>query len=274
MRRTTFLIGALVLGACNSDTFLPDDGGADVGPDVPGVGGDASFDAPTEGGSSETGPGGRYCQLIDAQFCADFDIPADAGAGFTMPPVETNGYKLSFQGTSTKSDPVAVEVDVPADAGGTAAITTSLGAVDAGAQNKIQLDMDMFIPDVIFGPTPPVILFGCGAVAPDYQFGLSFGSGWTLSNVSGTHSSLVSGNIAKYEWAHVNVDIVVSSTSGSATLTVTSSAGTATAQISGVPTAPPIPPPYPILLMIGALGGGPTGQAPSFYYDNVVVHYQ
>src|SRR5690348_7816362 len=112
MKLKLFLAVAVTLAvaaACDSDTFTSDAGGDDAGTDVPPIGG--------EGGSSDgsvtdakVGPT-RYCDTQDAQFCADFDIPGDAGAGFEAPALD-GGWALDFQSTLVHSAPDAVEVDV------------------------------------------------------------------------------------------------------------------------------------------------------------------
>lgn len=273
MRRQTFLLLGAVLWACNSDTFTGDDGGhADGSSDVVVGGG--------EGGSTEGGIGKdgsttpkRFCQEVDAQFCADFDVPNDAGAGFS-PPTTSNGYALDFQSGNAKSQPVAVKVTEPGDAGGQATLMTVLGnSADAGATAQITLDIEVYLPNITTVSTQPIWAFAIGALGPQYQFGLvKDGPVWRLENFQTAVGPQFTGTIATGEWVHATETVVLAQTGATVTLAITSTAGTATATLPNVSTEPG-PGPLPVVLNLGVQTTVPVNQAASFYYDNVVVHY-
>jgi hypothetical protein len=279
MRRLLLLFAPLLsVGACNGDSF-DNDAGADSGSDGIVVGGG---DGATDGAASDgdaIAPKPRFCASIDAQFCADFDDPNDAGAGFFMPPTTTNGYQLSFETSQAKSTPTGVEVFLPGDAGGTAKISAALGIQgDGGASTSATLDMDMFVPNFSGVTTQPLFLFAFGAVAPTYQYALAHdGSSWKLEFISTKNGPTLNGNFALNEWVHVSLVIVTDNTAGYASLTITSSAGTATAAFppGQLPVVPQnAPPPYPILFDVGVASISPIQNTAQVYYDNVVVHLQ
>jgi hypothetical protein len=263
----------LSVGACNGDSFTGD-AGPDAADDVIITGGgDGGADA-----SDAIAPQKRFCESVDAQFCADFDIPNDAGAGF-FPPTTTNGYALTFETSQFKSSPVGVEAFIPGDGGGTAKISSGLGiSGDGGATTSASFDMDMFVPNFSAVTTQPLFLFSFGAVAPTYQYGLAHdGSNWKLEFLSTKNGPNLSGNFALNEWVHVSLVVVTDNTAGYASLTIISSAGTATAAFppGQLPTVPPnASPPYPILFDVGVTSSSPTQNAAQIYYDNVVVRVQ
>ena len=276
MRRLLLLFAPLLpLGACNGDSFTGD-AGPDSSDDVIVSGGDGG-DAGTDG--ADGAPKKRFCESVDAQFCADFDIPSDAGAGFFMPPTTTNGYQLSFETNQFKSAPTGALAFVPGDAGGTAKLSTAIGlSTDAGATSSATFDMDMFIPTFSAVTTQPLFLFAFGAVAPSFQYGLAHdGPNWKLEFVPTKIGPNLSGNFALNEWVHVSLVVVTDSQAGYASLTITSSAGTATAAFAPgqLPTVPPnTSGPYPILVDVGVQSSAPTQSAAQIYYDNVVVRLQ
>jgi hypothetical protein len=275
-RPLVFLFAPLAtIGACNSDSF-DNDAGADSGSDGLIVGGgDSSTDAPVDA-PVEAAPK-RFCESVDARFCADFDIPNDAGAGF-FPPTTTNGYTLTFQNGQFKSAPVGVEAFIPADASGIADLQTIVTAGDAGPQASITLDLDMYVPNFSTPTTQPLFLFTFGVVAPQFQFGLAHdGPVWKLEYVPTKQGSALSSAFAANEWLHVTLVVVPSATAGYASLTITSSAGTSTASTpSGTfAAAPPNSTgPYPILVDIGPNTSAPPLVTAQAYYDNVVVRVQ
>jgi hypothetical protein len=278
MRRSTLLLCALALGGCNADTFAPADGGSDAtpgdaSPDVPSVGGDGG---PTlDGGAGDAMPPPRFCQTTtDAKFCADFDDPNDAGAGFGQPGVDT-GFALTYQGVQAYSLPTAMRTDVPASSTGQAEVMTALGTTTTtGASTAARLDVELYITGIQPGPYGPLDVFSFGAVAPNFLFALSVAAQWELRNVKTNQWTAVTGTIPSNEWVHVTLSLGLDASAGSATLTVTSTQSTATAALGPVATIPVAPPTYPILVFLGPVATGPVGQTPSFFYDNVVVHYQ
>ncbi len=275
MRRSTFLLFGILVGACNSDTFSGEDGGTDAQPDVPGVsGGDGSTDAPFEGSVKDSGPKPRFCQFIDAQFCADFDVPNDAGAGFG-PAFTTNGFTLDFQQGTVKSQPLALRSTEPGDSGGAAYLGTALGVTgDAGASSMVTLDLDIYLPQLTVSSSQALFAFAIGVGSPNFQFGLATEGKnvWKLENFQTSVGPQLAGSVAPNEWAHANLQILLSSTSGTVTLTVTSSAGTATTVMPTI-TAPG-PGNIPVLLNVGAQSNGASVQPGTFFYDNIVVRYQ
>ena len=74
-------------GACSNDAFVAD-GGSDSGNDILNVGGDGGQTDATADAGMDVIVTPRYCQTstiaINAPFCADFDIPGDAAAGFNL----------------------------------------------------------------------------------------------------------------------------------------------------------------------------------------------
>jgi len=279
MRRLLLLFSPLLcVGACNGDSF-DNDAGTDSGSDGIIVGGgDGSTDGAASDGDA-IAPKQRFCEGVDAQFCADFDIPGDAGAGFIMPPTTSNGYTLDFETSQFKSAPTGAQVYIPGDAGGNAKVSAAIGlTADAGAKSSATFDLDMFVPNLSVVTTQPVFFFAFGAVAPTYQYALAHdGSNWKLEFISTKNGPTLSGNFALNEWVHVSLVLVLSDTAGYASLTITSSAGTATAAFppGQLPTVPPSSTgPYPVLFDVGVTSIAPPQNAAQIYYDNVVVRLQ
>ncbi len=263
----------VAIGACNGDSF-DDDGGVDSGSDGVIVGGDGAVDAPVD--APAEGAAKRFCETVDAQFCADFDIPNDAGAGF-FPSMTTNGYTLTFQSNQFKSAPVGVEAFIPADASGMADMQTIVYQADAGTPASITLDMDMYVPNLSTSTTQPLFLFLFGVVTSQFQFGLAHdGPVWKLEYVPTKQGPALNVPFALNEWLHLTLAIVLSSTAGSATLTITSSAGTSVAATSPgqFATAPASTGPYPIVVDVGPRSSVPPIVSAQAYYDNVVVRVQ
>jgi len=264
----------LAVGACNGDKF-DDDAGADTGGDGLVVGGDG---AAADGQTADViTPKKRFCETIDAQFCADFDIPNDAGAGFgTLK--ETNGYTLSFENGQSKSAPVGVGAFIPGDAGGTADLNTVFFNPEGGATPTATLDLDMYVPNLSTQTTQPLFFFAFGAISPSYQFGLAHdGPVWKLEFLPAKSGPPLSTPFALNEWLHVTLVVFPLGANGYATLTITSSAGTSTAStIPGqYPTAPPNSTgPYPMMIDVGPNTGAPPLVSAQAYYDNVVVRVQ
>jgi hypothetical protein len=251
----------------------PNDGGPDSGTDTIVSGGDGSTDGPIKQDGGEAGPGKRFCQEVDAQFCADFDIPNDAGAGFAAQTI-TQGYALDFQSSTSKSPPVALKVTEPADAGGQATISTVIGQTDAGAMTLVTVDAEIFIPNMTATSTQPVFLLVAGVVAPQFQYGFVYeGKAWKLENFQSKTGPTLSGSVATNEWVHVQLQMPLLFTGATVQLNVTSSAGTATCTMPAVSTAPNAVGPYPLLLDLGTQTTQPPNQAAVFFFDNVVVHY-
>jgi hypothetical protein len=275
MRRSTFLLFGILIGACNTDTFTGDDGGTDTGPDVPGVGGgDGSTDAPSDAGpGKEAGPQPRFCQSVDAQFCADFDIPNDASAGFQKPP-PAGGFTLDFTQNNAKSLPLSLKTSEPGDAAGSAFLTTVLGAtVDAGAATSITLDLDVALPPITQNATQALFVFGIGAASPNYEFGLANdGKQWKLENFVTSTGPQLNGPVITGAWSHATLEVALSPTAGTVTLTVTQGSNVAVASMQAI-TAPGSGS-LPVMLTVGLTTNGPANQPASFLYDNVVVHYQ
>jgi hypothetical protein len=274
MRCSTWLPLSLAASAwaCTTDNFTGD-GGPDSG----------SFEA---GNDALVGADGsqqdvivtpkRFCEGIDASFCADFDIPNDAGAGF-LAPVFSPPYALLFEQTLVKSKPTAVEVEVPTDAGGAQAVmTTVVGGPDAGAATTITLDLDIYLPSLNGISTAVVLAFAFGGVGGNAtMFGIAESAGtWMFANLQGQVRTLTA-QPATGEWAHAQVIIHESSTTGDASIIITSSAGVSTGTF-GAPTPTTALPvgPYPAQLQLGVQNTMPPQNVMTFYYDNVVIQLQ
>jgi hypothetical protein len=213
----------------------------------------------------------RYCDTVDAQFCADFDIPNDAGAHF-FAPATANGYTLDFENSNNLSSPTAMRAIAATDSGGVANVSTVIG--DAGPMSKIILDIDLYVPAYDGGPTPtPLFAFALGAGAPAYHFGLAHdGQSWRLEDQLSKSGPAMSTPLAGNEWIHATLDMVLNTSSGTVSLTVKSSAGTATAQIGPIPTTPTSN--LPMILEVGMQADNAPVLPSTFLYDNVVVRYQ
>lgn len=270
MRRVTcLLVAASVLAACESDSFVGD-GGADSGADVPGVGGgDGSADAPGDAPKDVAIAVPRFCDSIDAAFCADFDVPGDAGAGWTGPIITSGSFTHSFETAQHTSAPNGFEVDIPdASDGGTTSFAALIGnPQDAGALVQAVLDFDVIIPP-LSGPSVPfyTFYFGCPFGNLNTRYALSYIGGWTFTNLQGA-TIPITGTVPTGVWTHVKMTIILSQT-GNVKLDIGN--GTATAMI-GTDTVNGAPPPYPIDLSIGPSCAGYSPPA-SIVYDNVVVH--
>lgn len=270
MRRTAVLFGLLF--ACNTDSFTGDDGGADAPFDNVVSGGDGAVGDAT--GKDVVVPKPHFCQTIDAQFCEDFDIPGEAGAGF-LTPNTSGGYQLDFEGATTKSPPFALRAITAPDAGGQANVMAVI-APDAGATNKITLDVDLFVPAYDGGATPTsVFAFTLGVVgAAPFEFGLVHdGQFWRLEDLQSQTGPALSSPIPGNEWVHATLETTLNTTSGSVFLTVTSSQGSATANVGPpIPTIPSAA--IPLSVVVGVRAQGAPILPGTFLYDNVQLHWQ
>ncbi len=277
MRIWTWLVALTpaiaAFAACSQDTFTTD-AGLDTGADTVLIGGeggagDAHIDAVT------STP--RFCEkdpkAADASFCADFDIPGDAAAGFAG--LGINGaFNATFENTQYMSKPTAFEVDIPTDGGGGGAVLGILVGADAGAQTSLVLDVDIYLP-AISNNTPSIFMFQFGTIGNNTtEYGLAENSGvWMLSNAQGGVAAL-SLQPASGGWAHVQLTInPTTSTTGSATIVITSANGTSVGSFNNLATTTLPTPPYPAILNLGVINGTSGIKVPQVvYYDNVVVH--
>ena len=268
MRRSTFLLVPALFWACNSDTFVGDDGGPDTGSDVVVGGG--------EGGSSDGGnlkdvtpTPKRFCQEVDAQFCADFDIPEDAGAGFA-PPLTSGGWSFAFQDAQAKSSPKAVQIDTAADSGGAALIENpGLSAnVANGPAKRMVVELDAYLPSLSFTPDP-IFVFRAGVIpAKPLTYGLAAHVGmWKLAG--GTSPVTLSPQPPTDQWVHVVLGIDINSNVGNVTLDIGSSHAAAQ-----VPTGVDGGATYPGYVAVGGEDQYIPQNAVTFYVDNVVVRWQ
>ena len=276
--RWAFLLGAgaAALAACNSDQFVDTDGGADSNDEVPVVGGDGgSTDGAVGDASGEATAPKRFCDLQDAQFCADFDTPGDAGAGFTT--VETNGWHLAFQGTQVKSAPMALQSTTTGDAGGMAeAYSDQLSpGTDAGPTSLLQLDLDVRLPsDIPPATTQPMFVFTAGAFpGAQFMFGLAHEGQWELVRGDGAGVQVLSPQPTIGEWGHATLTIKFAVSGGQVLLALVTSAGTSQASIGSIPTIPGAGP-IPAVLHLGGSCQVPAITSYNFFYDNVVAHWQ
>jgi hypothetical protein len=268
MRRTTFLLIPALFWACNSDTFTGDDGGPDTGSDVVVGGGEGGS---TDGGSSKdvsTTPK-RFCQEVDAQFCADFDIPNDAGAGFT-PPTTTGGWSFTFQKSQVKSSPTAVEIDTAGDAAGAAIVENPALApsLDGGPGKRMVFEADVYLPTPGFTPDP-IFVFRTGALPlKPLTYGLAAHVGmWKLAG--GTSPVTLSPQPPTNQWVHVVLGIDINSGGGNVTLDIGSSHAA-----TQVPTGVDGGTTYPGYVALGSEDPYLPQNGLTFYVDNVVVRWQ
>jgi len=267
------------LGACGTDTFTSD-GGTDGGDDgIVVTGGDGGTDGSVKDAVSEQ----RFCETnasaLDASFCADFDIPNDAGAGFTV--LQTGTYTYRFESSDVQSAPNALEVDVPdggVSTGGSAFLVAPIG-VDGGASSTATLDFEVIIPDITAG-TSPLFIFSFGEITGSVgtQFGLEHDSAWSLSNLEGNRKGTFNtSTIPTGVWTHVTLTIVLSTALSQGSVNIAIGGSTATANIPMVETVgtngvgPPAP--WAMSLQLGASCGQATS-AVSAFFDNVIVHLQ
>ncbi len=267
MRSRVFLLAALAIAACNADTFTGDDGGgSDTGTDVPPVGGgDGGTDGASADGKVEAAPPPRFCETIDAAFCADFDIPGDAGAGFGS--TQSGGWTYAFETDKSVSHPTGVRVDVPGDAGGVAILNTQLSPV---ANAAITLDLDVLLPPKPFSTTQPLFAFQFGTLSgPTLMFGLAHEGAWRLERASTSPGVTLSPQPPEGSWSHMQLVISLNGTAGTVNLFVDQ---TLSASLGGIPTAPATTGPFPAALQVGAslFGTVPTTGS-TFFYDNAVI---
>jgi hypothetical protein len=262
MRRVLFFAAIF---ACNADTFT-DDAGVDAEPDViVGGGGDGSSD----GGPVKDVVAPRFCQTVDAQFCADFDIPDDAGAGFVQSTMG-GGYTFDFEGAKTKSSPFALRATPATDAGGEADLV-SVFPLDAGITTKATLELDIYLPAYDGGYTQSSLFaFTLGILASQFQFGLVHDHNfWRLEDRLSQTGPALSSDLPEDQWVHASLEIVLSAnTSGSVFLAV----GSATASITGILTMPSVP--LPLSLTVGVRSDYAPQTPGAFLYDNVELHWQ
>jgi len=266
MRRV--LLFALLF-ACNTDSF-DSDAGDDASPDsIVGGGGDGSTDAPTK--DVVTKPK-RFCETANAQFCADFDIPDDAGAGFA-PPNTDGGWTLSFQGAQTAdASPMAVSVVTLADAAGVATIDNpnlAFTTSTPGPSTKLVVEADVLLTNKGLIPDP-ITVFSAGVVpAPALSFGLAMQSNqWKLVVRGGGGPAPLSPQPPLGQWLHAVLTIVIG-TPGTVTLDVGGSTATlivATGTDAGST--------YPGYISVGGYDGFYPNGGLNYFVDNVVAHWQ
>jgi hypothetical protein len=281
MKARTWLLFFASLGACNTDTFDSGDGGdasSDSRDEIPAIGGgDGSTDAKKDSDSSVT-PIPRFCDTVDASFCADFDIPNDAGAGFT--PV-TNGYTVTFESIDASSKPTALEVNVPSNTDGGAAFLEAFvgNNTTTGATSLAVLDFETVIPNLTSNTTYPQFMFAFGDPNGGAQthFGLSHDSAWWLENLSMNRMMPIVGSVPTNEWVHVKLSIITSKSGAIGQVSIDIKGGTGTAVMGSVETigtggsGPPSP--WPFDVMIGSSCAQQTNAA-SLFYDSVIVNLQ
>lgn len=255
------------MAQCSNDTFGSDGGPSDASGDVT---------VPTDG--PEMGEAGhsdgavtqpRFCDSVDAAFCADFDIPGDAGAGWAPPGVTPPG-KLLFEMNTVLSGMFAVEADLPNTGGGASAVLGTTVPLSTTSPNALHLDVDMQVPSPPATPLIPVFYFG----DPRVQFGLGMVAGSYVVVERGGTSNPLSMALPANQWLHVHMDIKLNTVSGSVSVAVTQGMNVvATGGMSGIQTEGS-PAPGTVLLQIG----GDDTSAPmtdvSFIYDNVVARYE
>lgn len=269
MRQLSFLLlGVCAAAACDSTTF-DSDGGADASSDIgiSGEGGSGDGGGPKDANTLPT----RFCASVDASFCADFDIPGDAGAGFT--PNVNSGFDLKFQDATVKSAPISLEATAPGDSGGIGVLGTVVGSFDAGAINAITLDCEIYLPKITFTSSQPLFAFTFGVLGtPQYSFGLAHENAWRIENQAGTVNQPLSTQPAPNEWAHLNLTITLGAATGTLTLTITGSVTSMTV-LSNLSTLPG-PGEFPAQLQLGMLTQQPANAPATTFYDNVVVRLQ
>jgi hypothetical protein len=289
MRFTTWLLILLPAAgagtaACSTDTFS-DDGGTDAVTDN-------TSDNVVNGGEGGTdgkvdAPPPRFCETRDASyaFCADFDTPGDAGAGFSQFN-QTPPFSFQFEGSRFVTSPAAAEAYAPSDAStGYAWIETPVGLDGGGAHTNMQVDLDIYLPTPATAGAPRTLafLFGDGIGPPGLQFGLGVqgtGTYWLIAG-DGSSSQQLAPQPLTDRWVHVSLFIVLSPTVGTVALTVTDLISTldamapAAAMLSGIATTAVSPAgPYPANLLIGVItpSSAPAGPL-TFDYDNVLVTF-
>jgi hypothetical protein len=258
-----------VLAACSSDTF-GNDGGPDASDamtlDVLMGDGTSPGDASVHDVIVKTP---RFCDgELDASFCADFDIPNDAGAGFAPPDFDAP-YSLDFENTLFASPPMAVQANVPmAAAGGHAWLFTAVG-VDAGATNGVTLDMEINLP-AIPGFTTAISGFYFGS--PNFEYGIAMlSNAYSLISRDKVHQTPLNMTPPTQQWLHAHLDVAFGTSNGSVNLVLTQGTNVvATASFSSIQT---IGASFavPATVTLGVENGAPPGADLSFYYDNVVV---
>jgi len=256
--------------ACNTDTFT-DDAGSDAEPDSVVVGGgDGSTDAALK--DIVTKPP-RFCETVDAQFCADFDIAGDAGAGF-LPPNNQGGWLLTFDGTQTMSgSPKAVSVVTAPDASGIALIDNPglAKSINTGPSTHITVEADVYLVSTGLVPDP-ITVFRAGIVPdPHFTFGLAaHTNAWKLVRSSGGVAVALTPQPPLNQWLHAVLSIDISASGGNVLLTV----GSSTAQASAI-TGFDGGTTYPGDL---AVGGDdmfyPNNVTVRYFVDNVVARWQ
>ena len=276
MRLGVFLLVVALgaAGACSNDTFTGDDGGPDTGNDVgPIGGGDGSTDGAQPDGAVEAGPK-RFCDTQDAQFCADFDIPGDAGAGFE-PAWLDGGWGLDFQSTLASSSPDAVEVDVTSGPGSAFIQNRHLAVpnyVDASPTNRIVIEADVYLPTPVFTPDPVFVFYGGSAPVLGMQFGLAMHTGvYKLAAWPGGGGSII-GTLSPQpdtnKWVHAILSVDLNASGGTISLDIGS------AHASGNrPTEPDSGALVPGALGVGSSDPYATTNAFKFYVDNVTAHW-
>jgi hypothetical protein len=269
--RRVLLFTALL--ACNTDSF-DGDAGTDASTDsIVGGGGDGSADAPEKDVFVKPL---RYCETVDAQFCADFDVPNDAGAGFGMN--ATNGWMITFlSDAAAPSKPNAFGSVSPGDSGGIAALQNLqlASGFDSGLASHVTLEMNIFLPAGLPNTSQPTFAFQLGVIpSPLFTFGLAHEGPWMLERGTGSGVMQLSPQPATNEWGKLTFSIDLSSSSGAVTLDLVTSAGTSHALLPIVTEPDAGPPTFPGFLSVGAQSVGPTLVGASFLYDNVVVRWQ
>lgn len=272
MRRPilAWLLAVGMAGACDSNTFV-DDGGTDATDDVPPVGGgDGGADATTNDAAQEAAPKPRFCETVDAQFCADFDVPNDSGAGFTQPPMTSGGWTTTYEDAQVVSAPLAFASEFQSDAGGVAFMQNA-ALSNALVTSKMSLDLDVFLPNNLTTNNQPLWVFRFGVLPdPNFTFGLAHEAVWKLERSSIQNGPTLSPQPATGEWAHVTLTIDLPT--NVVEIHVLTSAGDSTIPF-GAPTAPDGGTVFPGFVSIGAETPTPLVSS-SVLYDNVVIRWQ
>ena len=189
--------------ACNADTFT-DDGGTDAEPDSVVVGGGDGSVVDAPGKDIVVGPAKHFCDFQDAQFCADFDIPGDAGAGFGPPNLQ-GGWLLTFQNQQTwDASPMAVSVVTAGDAAGAATIDNPNLAKSGTAPSTLISSRRTSISGAPGFVPDPISVFRAG-VSPDPQltFGLAMHSNqWKLARRAGGSPVALTPQPSLNQWLH------------------------------------------------------------------------
>jgi hypothetical protein len=274
MRFSTCLgvVTLAVLGACSTDSFNGNDGGDATS--------DAVNDNVISGGDGGSGDGhpsdaitpSRFCDDVKAAFCADFDIPNDANAGFNLafaPP-----YLVRDEILVVKSAPVSLAVDIPADAAGGIATATAFLPGATTNPSSMTLSLDLYLPAIENG-TPAIFAFEFGVPPPEARFGLAqTGGRWSFMNTPSKAYQFAPSDPPTGKWVHAMLTIPLN-LNGIATCTIDGNVASALPiDTTGLDGGAGM---YTTLLQLGVSRPNtmPPGTTPqSVRYDNVVITLQ